>query len=58
VILDDRPSLEHPLGEAIDVLLTHDDAERFWMKCAATIPASPRTRGSRSSELGPSNDNP
>jgi hypothetical protein len=29
VILDDRTSLEHPLGEAVDVLLTREDAERF-----------------------------
>ena len=29
VILDDRTSLEHPLGEAVDVLLTREDASRF-----------------------------
>ena len=29
VILDDRTSLEHPLGEAVDVLLTREDAERL-----------------------------
>ena len=29
VILDDRTSLEHPLGEAVDVLLSREDAERF-----------------------------
>jgi hypothetical protein len=29
VILDDRTSLEHPLGEAVDVLLTREAAERF-----------------------------
>jgi hypothetical protein len=28
-ILDDRTNLEHPLGEALDVLLTRGDAERF-----------------------------
>jgi hypothetical protein len=29
VILDDRTSREHPLGEAVDVLATREDAERF-----------------------------
>lgn len=29
VILDDRTTLEHPLGEAVDVLLTREAAERF-----------------------------
>ena len=29
VILDDRTSLERPLGEAVDVLLSREDAERF-----------------------------
>jgi hypothetical protein len=29
VILDDRTSVEHPLGDAVDVLLSREDAERF-----------------------------
>jgi hypothetical protein len=29
VIPDDRTGLEHPLGEAVDVLLTREDAEHF-----------------------------
>ena len=29
VILDDRTSLEHPLREAVDALLTREDAHRF-----------------------------
>ena len=29
VILDDRTSPEHPLGDAVDVLETREDAERF-----------------------------
>jgi hypothetical protein len=29
VILDDRTSPEHPLGDAVDILTTREDAERF-----------------------------
>ena len=29
VILDNRTSLEYPLGEAVDVLHAREDAERF-----------------------------
>jgi hypothetical protein len=29
VILDERSSSDHPLGEAVETLLRRDDAERF-----------------------------
>ena len=29
VILDDRSSLEHPLGDAVETFLRREDAERF-----------------------------
>jgi hypothetical protein len=38
MILDDRTSLEHPLGEAVDVLLTRKDDEYFIAKVRGDDP--------------------
>jgi hypothetical protein len=50
VILDDRTSLEHPLGEAVDVLLSREDADalsrRYVAMLVCTDVAESEPRGS------------
>jgi hypothetical protein len=48
VILDERSSPDHPLGEAVETFVRREDAERFVEECGATIPRWRRSCGSRS----------
>ena len=51
VIRDERCSLDHPLGDAIEVLIRREDAERSSTRCAATIPSRPARCGIEEREL-------
>jgi hypothetical protein len=47
-VIDVRFSADHPLGDAVQTFIRREDAERSSRKCAATIPTSRATGGSRS----------